>query len=264
MGTDKAALLADLAAECGELDELVTGLSAAGWATTTPAPGWTIAHQIAHLRWTDEQALLAATDPESFQDRLATALAAPERFVDDAAQAGAAERPAELLAGWRGARSELIDVLAKVPDGTKIPWYATPMSAASMATARLMEVWAHGLDVADALDVERQPTERLRHVAYLGVRTRDFAFRMRQLTPPTTEFRVELRGPGGELWSWGPADALESVTGSAVDFCYLVTQRRHRADTDLRATGEAASTWLDIAQAFAGPRGVGRQPGQFR
>ena len=130
-----------------------------------------------------------------------------------------------------------------------------------MATARLMETWAHTTDVADALRVRREPTARLRHVAHLGVRTRNFAYGVRNLTPPAEEFRVGLTAPDGAVWTWGPQDAAQRVTGSALDFCLLVTQRIHRDDTDLVAVGEDAARWLDIAQAFAGLPGEGRKPG---
>ena len=39
-----------------------------------------------------------------------------------------------------------------------------------------------------------------------------------------------------------------------------VTQRLHRDDLDLVATGPVADRWLDLAQAFAGPPGGGREP----
>jgi uncharacterized protein (TIGR03084 family) len=132
------------------------------------------------------------------------------------------------------------------------------MSAASMATARLMETWAHGLDVADALGVKRPANERLKSIAHIGVRTRDYAFVVNNLTPPTEPFRVELRGPGGDTWSWGPPDAAQQVTGSAEDFCFLVTQRRPLSNLDISAHGPDAQRWLGIAQAFAGPPGAGR------
>ena len=158
----------------------------------------------------------------------------------------------------------MVDALAAVPPGTRLPWFGPPMSAATLATARLMETWAHGEDVADALGVRREPTHRLRHVAHIGVRTRDFSFRTRGLEPPAEEFRVVLEGPGGEEWTWGPADARQCVTGPALDFCHAVTQRRHRADLALAATGPDADRWLDIAQAFAGPPGPGRPPAAGR
>ena len=99
----------------------------------------------------------------------------------------------------------------------------------------------------------------MRHVAHLGVRTRGFAFATHGLDVPAEEFRVDLVAPDGDVWSWGPEDAAQTVTGSAGDFCRLVTQRVHRADTDLVATGPDADRWLDIAQCFAGPPGEGRQ-----
>lgn len=132
------------------------------------------------------------------------------------------------------------------------------MSAASMATARLMETWAHGLDVADALGVTRPATDRLRSIAHLGVRTRDYAFAVNNLTPPAEPFLVELCGPGGDTWSWGPPEAAQRVTGSAEDFCFLVTQRRPLSALDITAFGADAQRWLEIAQAFAGPPGPGR------
>ena len=131
-----------------------------------------------------------------------------------------------------------------------------------MATARFMETWAHSLDVAESLGIPPEPTDRIRHVAHLGVRTRNFAFGVHGLTPPAEEFGVTLVSPSEDVWTWGPDDAAQTVTGSAYDFCLLVTQRRHRADTDLVAVGPDADRWLDIAQAFAGP--PGRGPGRPR
>ncbi len=90
------------------------------------------------------------------------------------------------------------------------------------------------------------------------MRTRDFAFTVHGLTPPAEPFRVELDAPDGGRWTWGPEDATQRVTGSALDFCYLVTQRRPRAELDVHAQGADADRWLGIAQAFAGPPGPGR------
>jgi uncharacterized protein (TIGR03084 family) len=257
-GDVTGAVLADLREEGEAVDRLVAGLEAEAWARPTPAPRWTIAHQIAHLAWTDEQSLLAATDQAAFRTASHVALAEPDTFVDEGAERGAAQPPAELLKRWRAGREELLRVLGKVPRGQRIPWYGPPMSAAGMATARIMETWAHGEDVADALEVRREPTARLSHVARIGVRARDFAYAVRGLEPPSEPFRVELTGPGGESWVHGPADAEQRVTGDAVDFCLLVTQRIHIADAAVRAEGADAARWLEIAQAFAGPPGQGR------
>jgi uncharacterized protein (TIGR03084 family) len=255
---DLSDIVDDLRAESDGLDALVAPLADERWAAPTPAAGWTIAHQIGHLLWTDRASLIAVTDEAAFADLLNTAAADPIGFVDTAADELAAVAPGDLLADWRLTRTRLHDALLTVPDGRKLPWFGPPMSASSMATARLMETWAHGLDVADALGVTRPATARLRSIAHIGVRTRDFAFVINGQQPPSDPFRVELRAPDGSTWSWGPVDAPQRVTGSAEDFCFLVTQRRPLRELDVTATGDDASRWLSIAQAFAGPPGGGR------
>lgn len=251
-------LVADLRAESDALDDLVAGLDDDGWRLETPAPGWTIAHQIAHLWWTDRVSVVAVTDEPGFGEILRDAANDPLGFVDAGAERLATTAPAEMLADWRSTRARLHDELLEVVDGRKLPWFGPPMSASSMATARLMETWAHGLDVADALGVTRPATARLRAIAHIGVRTRDFAFTVHGLPLPTEPFAVELTGPDGDTWTWGPQDAAQRVTGSAEDFCMLVTQRRPPARLDVTAVGVDASKWLTIAQAFAGPPGAGR------
>ncbi|MFE3293228.1 TIGR03084 family metal-binding protein [Rhodococcus sp. NPDC059234] len=257
---DLNTVLADLRAEGDAVDALVAGLAPQRWATATPAAGWTIAHQIGHLAWTDRAALMAVTDADAFAASLELAWANPTGFVDEGAAVEAVRPPAELLADWRSGRDALAAALAAVPAGTKLAWYGPPMSAMSMATARLMETWAHGQDIAAALGVDVEPTNRLRAIAHLGVRTRDFAYAVNELTAPTEEFRVELAAPeGGDVWIWGPPDAAQRVTGAAHDFCLLVTQRAHRDDLELTAVGSDAEAWLGIAQVFAGPPGAGRE-----
>ncbi|WAJ45260.1 TIGR03084 family metal-binding protein [Mycobacterium sp. Aquia_216] len=255
---DPGPMVADLRAESDDLDALVAPLAAARWADPTPSPGWTVAHQIAHLLWTDRVALLSATDEPGFAEVLGEAMQDPTGFVDAGAAELAVTAPPELLADWRATRARLHDALRTVDEGRKLPWFGPPMSPASMATARLMETWAHGLDVADALGVKRAPTERLHSIAHLGVRTRDYAFVVNELVPPAEPFLVELRAPGGDTWSWGPGDATQRVTGAAEDFCFLVTQRRPLSALDITAHGADAQRWLEIAQAFAGPPGPGR------
>jgi len=253
-------VLNDLAQEGDRLEALLAPLADAEWRTPTPAPGWDIATTIGHLAWTDETAVKAATDKVAWDAVVEQAMADPFGFVDVMAlEVGSAAAP-ELLRHWQSARPSLAKVLREVPKGEKLPWFGPPMSPTSMATARFMETWAHGLDVADALGLELEPTDRVRHVCHLGVRTRNYSFVSKELEVPGEEFRVVLAAPSGESWEWGPVDAVQSVTGSAQDFAMLVTQRVHRADTDLVATGSDAVKWLEIAQAFAGPAGDGRQP----
>jgi uncharacterized protein (TIGR03084 family) len=137
------------------------------------------------------------------------------------------------------------------------------MSPASFITARLMETWAHGLDVVDVVDGDRPDTDRLRHVAFIGVRARPYSYSVRGKSLPTAPVRVELGLPSGAALEFGDAGLPDVVRGTATDFCRVVTQRRHLADTNLEIHGPAAAEWMSIAQAFAGPPGEGRQPGEF-
>jgi uncharacterized protein (TIGR03084 family) len=131
------------------------------------------------------------------------------------------------------------------------------MGAKSFLTARLMETWAHGQDivdaVGDAIEVRRPPTDRLRHIAQLGFITRSWSYVNRGLAAPESPVFVELVAPSGATWTWGPDDANDRVSGGAEDFCLVVTQRRHVDDTALQVEGASAREWLMFAQAFAGP-----------
>ncbi len=248
---DYAALLADLTDEEAALDRLVTGLDDRGWAATTPAAGWDVRDSVAHLAVSEELAATALTDEDAFASWLA------ELVADiDATEAGLTERGRslpgpEVLTWWRGARAATLDALHAHGPRDRVPWIAAPMSAMSFATARLMETWAHGEDVRDALGTPGESSARLRHVAELGVRTRPFAYAVRGRTMPDVAVRVELEAPDGSTWTWGD-DADEAVRGTALDFCRVVTQRRHPDDTGLEVRGDAAREWISIAQAFAG------------
>ena len=165
-----------------------------------------------------------------------------------------------LLTWFDTARAELISVFTGLDQRVRLPWFGPAMSAASSLTARIMETWAHTQDIADALGVTREPTGRLRHVAHIGVGARAFSYAVHGKSVPAAEIRVELTGPDGTAWTWGPAEADNRISGPALDFCLLVTQRRHRNDLALSIEGPAAIEWMAIAQAFAGTAGTGRPP----
>lgn len=253
-------VLADLEAESSDLDSAVTPLPAQAWSSPTPAEGWDITDTIAHLHLTDVDAVTAVTDEASFRSRYELYLDDPDHYVDRLVEAHRGGAPADLLARWRKGREELMSALRRADPEVRVPWFGPAMSLMSFATARLMETWAHGQDVADALGRERAPTSRLRHVAEIGVRARPFSYANAGLELPQRPVRVTLQAPDGELWSWGPDDATDCVSGTALDFCLLVTRRRHPDDLSLQGTGPLAQEWLAIAQAFAGPPGAGRQP----
>jgi uncharacterized protein (TIGR03084 family) len=257
-----AEIVADLSAEHDALDGVMAGLEPSTWDDPTPSEGWSIRDQITHLTYFDEQACLAVRDPEEFARGLAEVAEDPLDFTDrPLAEARLLETP-EVLGRWRGARADMLAVFNELDPSARIPWYGPAMSARSFVTARLMETWAHGQDIADALGLGREETPRLRHIAHIGVLSRPYAYEVRGMQLPDEKIRVVLDGPGDEVWSWGESGG-GSIRGPALDFCLVVVQRRHVADTRLVVDGETARQWMEIAQAYAGPAGSGRQPGQF-
>lgn len=251
------AALEDLAAEGDFLDGVITEHQP-DLELPSAAPGWSIGHQIGHLIWTDRVSTLACRDRIGFGRQAEAFGAAPQRTIEAGALQAASGPMPEVLAAWRSARGGLIAALGSAPTGAKIPWFGPSTTPAGMASVRIMETWAHGLDITDVLGLSPSATARLWHIAALGVHTRDFAFSLHGLRSPSSAFRVDLVAPSGEMWSWGPAGAADRISGSALDFCLLVTQRRHRVDLELTATPGAAAAWLPIAQVFVGPAGTGR------
>ncbi|MEY4225039.1 MAG: hypothetical protein RIS33_1973 [Actinomycetota bacterium] len=251
-------LLADLADEHRDLDAVVSGLSESAWAAPTWAEGWSIADQISHLAFFDERAALAMTDPDGFARDFEQMVSAGRDVSVDRARSSA---PTELLADWRVARSTLLDAARAADPSARVPWYGPAMSLRSCVTARLMETWAHGQDVVDALGIDRSGTPRLRHVAHIAVGARAYALMVNRQAPDERAVFVELSAPDGDTWTWGSPDADGgSVRGAALEFCLVAIQRRHLHDTTLRVEGEAATRWMSVVQAFAGPAGPGRQP----
>jgi uncharacterized protein (TIGR03084 family) len=251
-----AALTADLEAEHDALDRIVARLEPDGWSTPTPSAGWDVADQIGHLAYFDRAAVDAITEPDRFahdRDELfAAALADPAALDELTLSTARAMSPADLLAHWRSGRSELIAAAATLEEGVRVPWYGPPMSGRSFLTARLMETWAHGQDVVDAVGARRPPTARLVHVAHLGVTTRGWSYANRGLDAPGTEVFVELALPDGGTRAWGDPAAEQWVRGPIEDFCLVVTQRRHVDDTSIDTSGSDVRRWMELAQAFAG------------
>ena len=263
---DVTEIAADLVAEQRALNEVVTDLDIRDWSRTTPSPRWTVTDQIAHLTYFDEAATTAIMDPDHFRtmvDDLMGIAGEGEEAVDKftLGQLGALG-PNGLLDAWQAGQERLAEAAATLAADTRVIWYGPSMGAKSFLTARLMEAWAHGQDVVDTVEGHRPATDRLRHIAQLGVITRQWSYINRCLDPPENDVRVDLDGPSGARWTWGAEGADDSVRGPAEDFCLVVTQRRHIADTTLEVTGEVALDWMNRAQAFAGPPTDGPQPGR--
>jgi uncharacterized protein (TIGR03084 family) len=245
----------DLEAQYLELDTIVSRLNEERWFDETPFYGWTIFDQVAHIAFFDQQALLAIEDPKTFgkgAKRILQRLASEGEWPEKTNPLLGAKRPDALINLWRQVRSRLLNRLKELSTKDRIAWYGPDMSALSFATARLMETWAHAQDVFDTLQVQRVNTASLRHVAHIGVSTFRWSFKIKKRPIPNITPRVELVGPSGERWAWGDRNYEEFVTGSAEEFCLVVTQRRNIAETSLSYEGDHVKQWLQIAQAFAG------------
>jgi uncharacterized protein (TIGR03084 family) len=258
-------LLADVDDEYDDLRRRVAPLTAHSpdWDRATPAEGWAVRDQISHLAFFDEAGRQAMVDPEAFAVAAERAMAATGDPMEEHLARGRSMDGDELLAWWDQAHRGMMQAFAGADPTARLPWYGPSMGVLSFLSARLMETWAHGQDVADALGHERLGTERLRHVAHLGVRTRPFSYLVRGREVPAGRMDVVLTGPSGQLWEWTMGEDLAGeptsrVEGPALDFCLVVTQRRHRTDAGLMVEGDDAVEWLTLAQAFAGPPGPGR------
>lgn len=252
-----ADVLADLLAEQEALDPIVAALSDADWDVPTASPRWSVVDQLAHLTYFDHSAAFAIEHPDRWSeetDRLWGALGGEADI--DALTLGPVRAlpPSQRYDAWTLGRQELARAALALTDDGRVPWYGPSMGAKSFLTARLMECWAHGQDIVDAVGAERPASDRLRHIAQLGYLTRGWSYINRKLDPPDGEIRLELEAPTGASWVWGPEDgAVGAVRGRAEDFCLVVTQRRSLDDVSLALDGPAAHEWMGIAQAFAGP-----------
>ena len=260
-------LLDDLDAEFGELRAMVDGLSDddTRWDRPTPAVGWAVRDQISHLAYFDDAGRMAMVDPAAFALSVEDVLANTGDPMELHLSRGRAMGGDELLSWWDGAHRDMVDAFAMGDPAARVPWFGPPMGTLSFISARLMETWAHGQDIADALGQTRQPTARLQHIAHLGVRARPFSYLVRGKEIPPGLIDVEVTAPGGGTWAWRIGEStndgsVSSVTGTALDFCLVVTQRRNVADTELEVDGDLAADWISVAQAFAGPPGPGRPP----
>jgi uncharacterized protein (TIGR03084 family) len=244
-------MLADLEAESDDLNGILGDHDDRKLSTPTPAEGWSVGDTLGHLWFFDREARRALEDPNGFTAGLEALIADPDAYMADHLEQ-IRSLGESLLPSWREERRLVIEALTRTDPATRVVWYGPPMSPMSFGTARLMETWAHGQDIVDALGAKREPTDRLRHIAHLGVRTRGFSYVIKGREVPDVAVFVSLTGPGGDEWTWGEPDATDRVSGTALDFCLLVTQRRVLEDLDLTVTGDAAQEWMTIAQAFAG------------
>ena len=236
----------DLREEGTELFAFLDTLSDKQWSLETPFKGRTVNWVVQHLHDADRWAVHSVTDPDDFRewrDALAAGVPANPETLEG--------RP--LLARWRSYFSQLCDALDAADPALRAPWFGPDMGITMMATARQMETWAHGQDIYDLMRVERRNSDRIRNVCHIGVRTFGWTFVNRGLETPSPIPYVRLESPSGAVWEWNDPSDTDCVSGSAVEFAHVVTQGRNIAETSLQVVGDAATSWMAIAQCFAGP-----------
>ena len=242
-------ILADLVAEQQGLDQFLQSIDYRKWSTPTLAAGWDIHDQVSHLASSEELAFGAIDEGKSAVAAVLAAHATIDSFTAEGVKRGREMRPGQVIEWWRHARADVVDALSRMTGKERIPWLAGDMSAKTFATVRLMETWAHGLDIHAAVDSVPVDTTRLRHVAFLGWATLPFAFAEAGEEYPSP-IRVELRAPEYQKWIFGPEGAENVVSGEAGEWCRVVVRRVAAADTALEATGEVAEKALELAKAY--------------
>lgn len=244
------AILADLEAEQADLERLLRRLRDEQWRLVTPAAGWDVRDQVAHLADTEEIAHDTATGGPRQLNEEALRFSSPEAFTEAMCEKGRAMQPTAVLDWWVRGAIRTREALAPMDPKQRIPW-GLGMSARAFATARLMETWAHGLDIRDAVGEPPNITPRLRNVAWLVTNALPYAFRLTGRDMPDGTLRVEVTGPEGDVWAFGPEDATDRITGDAAEYCRVGVQRMRRADAaTLNADGSLADAALDVARAF--------------
>lgn len=245
----------DLLAETAELAEFLTTLNDEDWSTPTLFMGWTPWDVVAHLHFFDRVSMGSLAGPEEFKasqkkllEGMAAGLTGQEMARESLGQYGVKE----LLDHWKTTNDEMVKQLGESDPKRRLPWFGPDMGVQMFTTARFMETWAHGQAIYDLKVVRREPTDRIKNIVAIGVRTFGWTFVNRKLEIPGVPPYVRLVAPSGEIWEYNDPSESERVEGSAVDFCMTVTQVRNVADTDLRVTGDVATRWMEIAQCFAG------------
>jgi len=245
----------DFRDEVDEFHGFLQTLKAEDWERETGFMRWTPWDVVAHLHYFDLVSMISLEGEEAFapeRKALFAAIAAGDSNKRRARERFAQLDPMALLSGWRNTAHALAAALGESDPKARLPWFGPDMGVQMFTTARYMETWAHAQEVYDLVGVTRTHTDRIKHVATIGMKTFGWTFVNRKLEVPGSPPYVRLVAPSGEIWEWNEPSDDESIRGDAVDFCQVVTQGRNVADTALEVKGAVATQWMSIAQCFAG------------
>lgn len=258
----------DFREECDSLFSLLKSLDEQDWQRKTQFKEWTISDIIGHLHFGDYAADVSLRDSGAFKDfarQTAEASKGGRTHVDVMREWIANCQGNDLLNCWRSFALEMAGHFAGADPKLRVLWFGPDMSVRSSITARLMETWAHAQAIYDLLGKERQNADRIKNIVVIGMNTFGWTFTNRKLPVPTDQPYVRLTAPSGEIWEWNQPNQVNSIEGKAEEFCQVVTQARNIVDTKLRVTGATATSWMSMAQCFAGPPETPPGPGtRFR
>lgn len=246
----------DFQAESDELHRLLLTLKDTDWERATQFKSWTVNDVVQHLHAGDLMAAASVAGPEPFarmRGEIQALIDSGLTRVQETRHRLSDLIGKRLLERWYAQVGNLCDKLSTMPPDARLKWAGPDMGVRMFTTARQMETWAHGQAIYDLMAVARTPTDRLCNIAEIGVRTYGWTFANRQRPAPGPPPYVRLTGPSGAIREWHAPSSKNSVEGSALDFCQVVTQVRNVADTGLHVTGEPARAWMSLAQCFAGP-----------
>ncbi|MGJ9423261.1 maleylpyruvate isomerase family mycothiol-dependent enzyme [Aeromicrobium sp. CF3.5] len=255
--------LSALREEVEAISALLDDIGGEDWSTETPAEGWTVQHQVAHLISVYTLAGRAASDPDGFRTFLTHLSSDFGGNVAAAMEPMLTKSPDELVAMWAATSAETVAALDTLPGNQMVPWLVNDIPAAVLAMAGTTEAFAHGQDIRDAFRTLRTRTDHVRMICEFAFHTRTFGWLGRGEEPAELALRLEVEAPSGDLWVIGDPDGADIVTGDAWDLALLVTRRRHLDDLKVRGSSQMAREWLTVAQAYRGAAGVDRRPGQF-
>jgi uncharacterized protein (TIGR03084 family) len=239
----------DLAAEQERLEGILDGLGEAQWASPSGAPGWTVADVVLHLAQSEES-VVVTTSGGDLRAGLGPAAGTVEDRVAGLVRAERGAAAEAVFARWQRARRAALDALRAADPDQPVGWVTGPVKPTTLATTRLAEHWAHGLDITGPLGVEFPDTGRLRHVAWLAHRTLPYAMTLAGQQPAPV--RCELTAPdGASAWRFGPPEAESAIAGPAGEFCRVAAQRLASADSGLTASGPHGAAALRLVRTYA-------------
>jgi uncharacterized protein (TIGR03084 family) len=238
----------DLRAEQQRLEAMLWTLPPSAWNAPSRVAGWSVSDVVLHLAQTEETVVATIARPGALDvwnlgdDTLDVAVDHRVRAERDAA-------PAAVFARWRTAHRAAHAALVGADPQASVPWATAPLRPATLATTRLAEHWAHGLDIAIPLGIEPPDTARLRHIAWLAHRTLPYAFTLAGMSPHPVYCR--LVAPDGTIWRYGPRNAPSRILGSAGAFCRVAARRLPARESGLLAVGPHGTAALDLLRTYA-------------